>query len=263
MPTARSCSAPSTASSSPSTLLTGKEVWVVKHAWPEKGETITNAPLIAENLVIIGFGGDEFAARGRVNAYDLKTGKEVWKCYSTGSDKDVCLTADTNKANPHYGTAGTDLGIKTHVGEDYKIGGGSAWGWFSYDPELKMVYYSTGNPGLWSPAYRCSKKTHEECNTGEFDNKWSMTIFARKVDTGEAVWAYQMTPFDQWDYDGVNENILVDMDIDGKKRQSADALRPQRLRLRHRPHRTARFCAPTSTSRSIGPRRSTSRPAVP
>ncbi|MEQ1670395.1 MAG: PQQ-binding-like beta-propeller repeat protein, partial [Hyphomicrobium sp.] len=182
-----------------------------------KGETITNAPLIAENLVIVGFGGDEFAARGRVTAYNLKDGKEVWKCHSTGSDKDVCLSADTNKANPHYGVAGTDLGIKTHVGDDYKIGGGSAWGWFSYDSELKMVYYSTGNPGLWSPAYRCSKKTHDECNTGEFDNKWSMTIFGRKVDTGEAVFAYQMTPFDQWDYDGVNENILTDMDIDGKK----------------------------------------------
>ncbi|RUO99228.1 PQQ-dependent dehydrogenase, methanol/ethanol family [Hyphomicrobium sp.] len=199
---------------------TGKEVWVVKHAWPEKGETITNAPLIADGLVIIGFGGDEFAARGRVNAYDLKTGKQVWKCYSTGSDKDGCLTPETNKANPHFGTAGKDLGIHTHVGNDWKIGGGSAWGWFSYDPELKMIYYSTGNPGLWSPSYRCSRKTHEECNSGEFDNKWSMTIFGRKVDTGEAVFAYQMTPFDQWDYDGVNENILVDMNVDGRARKT-------------------------------------------
>ncbi|MDX2289164.1 MAG: PQQ-dependent dehydrogenase, methanol/ethanol family [Hyphomicrobiaceae bacterium] len=199
---------------------TGKEVWVVKHAYPEKGETITNAPVIAENLVIIGFGGDEFAARGRVTAYNLADGKTVWNCHSTGSDKDVCLSKDTNKANPHFGTAGNDLGLKTHVGDDYKIGGGAAWGWFSYDPELKMVYYSTGNPGLWSPSYRCAKKTHDECNTGEFDNKWSMTIFGRKVDTGEAVFAYQMTPFDQWDYDGVNENILVDMDVDGKKRKT-------------------------------------------
>ena len=196
---------------------TGKEAWVVKHAWPEKGETITSAPLIAENLVIIGFGGDEFAARGRVTAYSLADGKKVWDCHSTGSDKDVCLTKETNSANPHYGVAGSDLGIKTFPGEDWKIGGGAAWGWYSYDPELKLVYYSTGNPGLWSPQYRCPDKTHEECNTGEYDNKWSMTIFARKVDTGEAVWAYQMTPFDQWDYDGVNENILTDMDIDGKK----------------------------------------------
>lgn len=199
---------------------TGKEVWVVKHAWPEKGETITGAPLVADGKVIIGFGGDEFAVRGRVVAYDLKTGKEQWKCYSTGSDKDVCLTLDTNKDNPQYGTFGKDLGIHTYVGSDWKIGGGSAWGWFSYDPELKIVYYSTGNPGLWSPSYRCSKKTHEECNSGEFDNKWSMTIFGRKVDTGEAVFAYQMTPFDQWDYDGVNENILVNMNVDGKERKT-------------------------------------------
>ncbi len=90
---------------------TGKEVWVVKHAYPDKGETITPAPIIADDKVIIGFGGDEFAARGRVTAYDLQTGKKVWECYSTGSDKDVCLTPDTNKANPEYGTAGKDLGI--------------------------------------------------------------------------------------------------------------------------------------------------------
>jgi len=195
---------------------TGKEKWVVKHAYPEHGETITSAPLIAEDLVIIGFGGDEFAARGRVTAYNLKDGKMVWNCHSTGSDKDVCLTPDTNKANPHYGTYGQELGVKGFPNDDWKIGGGSAWGWYSYDPDLKLVYYSTGNPGLWSPAYRCPDKSHEECNDGTHDNKWSMTIFARKVDTGEAVWAYQMTPFDQWDYDGVNENILVDMKVDGK-----------------------------------------------
>ncbi|MEM9590459.1 MAG: PQQ-dependent dehydrogenase, methanol/ethanol family, partial [Pseudomonadota bacterium] len=202
---------------------TGKEVWVVKYAYPEKGETITPAPLIADDKVIMGFGGDEFAARGRVAAFNLSDGSEAWVCHSTGSDKDVCLTPETNKANPHFGTAGSDLGITTFPGEDYKIGGGAAWGWFTYDPELKMVYYSTGNPGLWSPQYRCPDKTHEECNafdmakgTGPFDNKWSMTIFARKVGNGDAVWAYQMTPFDQWDYDGINENILTDMEIDGK-----------------------------------------------
>ena len=208
---------------------TGKEVWVVKHAWPEKGETITGPVLIAENLVIAGFGGDEFAARGRLTAYDLKTGKEVWKCHSTGSDKDVCLTPETNKANPHYGTAGKDVGISSYPGPvgdhkqgEWQIGGGSYWAWGSYDPELKLVYWSTGNPGHWSPALRCGYKgadlNHDKCNDGTFDNKWSMTIFARKVDTGEVVWAYQMTPFDQWDYDGVNENILVDdLDVDGKK----------------------------------------------
>jgi lanthanide-dependent methanol dehydrogenase len=197
--------------------LTGKELWVVKNAYPEHGETETSPTLIAENLVIAGFGGDEFAARGRMTAYDLDTGKVVWTCHATGSDKDVCLTPDTNKAHPEYGTYGKDLGISTYPKDDWKIGGGAFWGFFSYDPELKLVYSSTGNPGLWSPSYRCGDKTHEECNSGKWDNKWSLTIFARKVDTGEVVWAYQMTPFDQWDYDGINENMLTDMDIDGKK----------------------------------------------
>ena len=200
---------------------TGQELWVVKHAYPEHGETHTGPAMIAENLVIAGFGGDEFAARGRLDAYDIETGKLVWTCHSTGSDKDVCLTPDSNKANPHYGTAGKDIGITSYPPGEWKIGGGSPWAWFSYDPELRILYASTGNPGHWSPGLRCSytgaDHTHEKCNDGTYDNKWSMTIFARKIDNGEVVWAYQMTPFDQWDYDGVNENILTDMDIDGKK----------------------------------------------
>jgi len=210
---------------------TGKEIWTVKHAYPEKGETHTGPTMIAENLVLAGFGGDEFAARGRITAYNIEDGSVVWNCHSTGSDKDVCLTPDTNKANPHYGSYGKDLGIVTYPEGEWKIGGGAPWAWFSYDPELKMVYYSTGNPGHWSPGLRCgltgADHTHEKCNefdpdltSGKFDNKWSMTIFGRKVDTGEAVFAYQMTPFDQWDYDGVNENILVDMEVDGKKRKT-------------------------------------------
>jgi lanthanide-dependent methanol dehydrogenase len=201
---------------------TGKEKWVVKHASPEKGETITPAPLIADDKVIIGFGGDEFAARGRVTAYKLSDGSKVWECYSTGSDREVCLTSDTNRAHPEYGQAGSDLGINTFPGEEWKRGGGAAWGWYSYDPALKLVYYSTGNPGLWSPSYRCgaTPPTHEECNNGKWDNKWSMTIFARKVENGDAVWAYQMTPFDQWDYDGINEDMLTDMNVDGTMRKT-------------------------------------------
>jgi PQQ-dependent dehydrogenase (methanol/ethanol family) len=199
---------------------TGKEDWVVKNNYPDKGEDGTPAPLIADGKVFIGFGGDEFAARGAFMAYDLATGKEIWHKYSTGPDSDVGITADTNKAHPEYGGAG-DLGISTFPGDKdtWKIGGGAAWGWYSYDPETKIVYYSTGNPGLWSPGYRCGEDplTQAGCNSGKYDNKWSMTIFARKADTGEAVWAYQMTPFDQWDYDGINEDYLVDMpNVDGK-----------------------------------------------
>jgi len=200
---------------------TGKELWVVKHAHPDKGETITPAPIIANDKVIIGFGGDEFAARGRMTAYALADGKKVWECHSTGSDADVCLTKNTNKKHPEYGTAGKDLGISTFVGDEWKRGGGAAWGWYAYDPALHLVYYGTGNPGLWSPQFRCAEPlTQANCNSGKFDNKWSMSIFARNVDTGEAEWVYQMTPFDQWDYDGINEVVLVDMDVDGKSRKT-------------------------------------------
>jgi lanthanide-dependent methanol dehydrogenase len=198
---------------------TGKEVWVVKHAYSEHGETVTSAPLIADDKVIAGFGGDEFAARGRLVAYDLKTGNKIWSCDSTGTDKEVCLTPDTNKAHPEHGTYGHDIGVSSYPGDEWKRGGGSPWAWYSYDPDLKLVYASTGNPGNWSPTTRCGAASHDDCNDGKWDNKWSMTIFARKVDTGEAVWAYQMTPFDQWDYDGVNENILTDMTVDGTPRK--------------------------------------------
>ena len=202
---------------------TGKEIWDVKHSYPEHGETQTNAPMIAGDKVIAGFGGDEFAARGRLDAYDLKTGKLVWSKESTGSDVDVGITPDTNKANPQYGTYGQDLGLHTYPGDEWKRGGGTAWAWYSYDPELGLIYESNGNPGLWSPSYRCgaTPPTQAECNSGKWDNKWSLTIFARRLDNGNAVWAYQQTPFDQWDYDGVNENILVDMpDVDGKARKA-------------------------------------------
>ncbi len=201
--------------------VTGKEAWVVKHAYPDKGETITPAPIIANDKVIIGFGGDEFAARGRVTAYNLADGKKVWECHSTGTDADVCMTKNTNKKHPEYGQFGKDLGVHTYPGDEWKRGGGAAWGWYAYDPALHLVYYGTGNPGLWSPQYRCAEPlTQENCNSGKFDNKWSMSIFARNVDTGEAEWIYQMTPFDQWDYDGVNEVILVDMPIDGQTKKT-------------------------------------------
>ncbi|HEY2396294.1 MAG TPA: PQQ-dependent dehydrogenase, methanol/ethanol family [Rudaea sp.] len=191
---------------------TGKEAWVVKHAHPDKGETITPAPIIVNDKVFIGFGGDEFAARGRVTAYALADGKKVWEFYSNGTDKDIGLTANSNKAHPEYGTAGHELGTKTYPGDEWTRGGGAAWGWYAYDPDLHLVYYGTGNPGLWSPSFRCGAKpiTQKACNDGSWDNKFSMSIFARNVDTGEVAWVYQKTPFDQWDYDGINEVILVD-----------------------------------------------------
>ena len=94
--------------------------------------------------------------------------------------------------------------IKTWQGDQWKIGGGCTWGWLSYDPALNLVYYGSGNPSTWNPKQRPG------------DNKWSMTIFARNADTGMARWVYQMTPHDEWDYDGVNEMILSDQQINGR-----------------------------------------------
>jgi lanthanide-dependent methanol dehydrogenase len=200
---------------------TGAVDWQVKHAYPDAGETVTNAPLIANDKVVVGFGGDEFGARGSVSAYDLATGKLDWKYYDNGTDEDIGLTSKTNSANPQYGTAGHNIGM-LYPGDEWKRGGGAAWAWYSYDPKLKLVYYGSGNPGLWSPAYRCGANppTQEACNDGKWDNKYSMSIFARNVDTGKVAWVYQMTPFDQWDYDGVNEPILVDMKINGRERKT-------------------------------------------
>ena len=107
----------------------------------------------------------------------------------------------------------------------------------SYDPQLNLIYYGSGNPSTWNPKQRPG------------DNKWSMTIFARDADTGMAKWVYQMTPHDEWDYDGVNEMILADQQIGGQDAQAAGAFRPQRLRLHARPRRPASCWSPRSTIR--------------
>ena len=175
---------------------TGKQLFRVKNADYKKGETMTNAPLVVKDVVIAGVSGGEFGVRGHVTAYDANTGKELWRAYSTGPDSDVKF-AGTPNAN-YESHKGKDLGVSTWQGDEWKRGGGTTWGWYSYDPELNLFYYGTGNPGTWNPDQRPG------------DNKWSMTIFARNPETGEAKWAYQMTPHDEWDYDGVNENILFD-----------------------------------------------------
>ncbi len=181
---------------------TGKELWKTRSADPTKGQTITGAGLIVHNKYIQGVSGAEFGVRCWVDAYDIDTGKRLWRSYSMGPDEDVNLAPDFNSANPHYGQRG--LGTSTWPGDQWKVGGGSTWGYWSWDPELNLVYTSTGNPGTWNPTPR------------KGDNKWSMTIFARNPDTGAAKWAYQMTPWDAWDYDGVNETILTTQTFNGR-----------------------------------------------
>jgi len=182
---------------------TGKELWKVRNGDPTKGETMTGAGIVIKDKFIVGISGGEFGVRGHVTAYDINTGRRIWRAYSMGPDEDLLLAPDFNAANPHYGRFGE--GTRTWPGDQWKIGGGTTWGWYAWDPELNLFYYSTGNPGTWNPTPR------------KGDNKWSMTIWARDPDTGLAKWAYQMTPWDAWDYDGINEHILADLTVDGRK----------------------------------------------
>jgi lanthanide-dependent methanol dehydrogenase len=181
---------------------TGKEVWKVQNADPKVGATMTSAPHVYKDKVIVGVSGGEFGVRGHVTAYNVRDGQQVWRAYSMGPDEDVRLADDFNQANPHFGQR--NQGTETWQGDQWKTGGGTTWGWYAFDPQLNLFYYGTGNPSTWNPSQRPG------------DNKWSMTIFARDVDSGKAKWAYQMTPWDAWDYDGVNEMILADLTIGGK-----------------------------------------------
>ncbi len=170
---------------------TGRQIWKVKQGDYRRGETLTAAPLVIKDKVITGISGGEFGVRGFLTANDVRTGKQIWRMYSTGPEDEV----------------GYPGSMETWKGDEWKRGGGTTWGWYTYDPELDLLYYGTGNPGAWNPDQRPG------------DNKWSMSIFARNPDTGIAKWAYQKTPHDAWDYDGVNENILVDLKIGGELRK--------------------------------------------
>ena len=183
---------------------TGKPVWSIKTGNPGKGETGTSAPVVVKDKVLVGVSGGEFGVQGWLAAYSISDGKQVWRAYSVGPDSE--LLVDPDKTTLNGKPIGADSSLKTWQGDQWKIGGGATWGWYSYDPKLNLIYYGTGNPSTWNPKQRPG------------DNRWSMTIFARDPDTGIAKWVYQMTPHDEWDYDGVNEMILVDQPINGQTR---------------------------------------------
>ena len=182
----------------------GKEVWRTKVGDINKGETMTMAPLIVKDRVLVGNSGGEMGVRGWVKGLDLKTGAVKWTAMHTGPDS-VVLIGQSFK--PFYKKdQGTDLGVKSWPGTTWQIGGGGMWGWISYDPALDLIFYGSSNPGPWNPEQRPG------------DNKWTSTYFARRPETGEAIWAYQINPHDLHDYDGVNESILLDIPWNGSKR---------------------------------------------
>nr|WP_305884466.1 lanthanide-dependent methanol dehydrogenase XoxF5 [Notoacmeibacter sp. MSK16QG-6] len=184
---------------------TGEVAWSVKNGDPAIGETNTATVMPVKDKVIVGISGGEFGVRGSVTAYNMSDGSLAWRGYSMGPDSDTLM--DPEKTTHLGKPVGKDSGTATWEGDQWKIGGGTTWGWYSYDPDLNLVYYGTGNPSTWNPSQRPG------------DNRWSMTIFARDVDTGMAKWVYQMTPHDEWDFDGINEMILTDQEIDGQMRK--------------------------------------------
>jgi PQQ-dependent dehydrogenase (methanol/ethanol family) len=187
----------------------GKVVWSVKNGDPKLGAVNTNAPHIFKDKVITGISGGEWGVRGFLAAYDIKTGQQVWKGYSTGPDDEMLMDPNSTMTwtDGRMQPVGADSSLKTWKGDQWKIGGGTTWGWYSYDPALNLLYYGTGNPSTWNPAQRPG------------DNKWSMTVWARDVDTGKVKWVYQMTPYDEWDFDGINEMILADINVKGQDRK--------------------------------------------
>ncbi|HRQ25595.1 methanol/ethanol family PQQ-dependent dehydrogenase [Hyphomicrobium sp.] len=185
---------------------TGEEYWKVENGDISVGQTLTQAPYVIKDLAIVGSSGAELGVRGHVTAYNIKTGEQVWRIYATGPDSDVGLMDNFNDANPHFGQK--NLGTETWEGDAWKIGGGTNWGWYAYDPETNLFHYGSGNPAPWNETMRPG------------DNKWTMTIWGRDADTGLAKFGYQKTPHDEWDYAGVNVMILSEQtDREGKKRK--------------------------------------------
>lgn len=184
----------------------GKPVWRTRLGDPAAtGMTITMSPFVVGKTVLVGNSGGEMGVRGQLTALDLATGKEQWRAYSTGPDADVKIGADFHA--PYAWLQGKDLGASSWPAGAWKRGGGTVWGWISYDPTLNLIYYGTSNPSPRVPAQRPG------------DNLWASAVFARDPNTGAAKWAFQFTPHDQWDYDGVNENILIDAPVGGVQRK--------------------------------------------
>ena len=183
---------------------TGKVLWTAINGDPKIGQTMTSAPLVVRDKVIVGIAGGEYGVRGYITAYDLNTGKQAWRAYNVGPDQEILVDPQKTIDGATEQPVGEGSSLKTWRGDEWKLGGGTTWGWLTYDPQLNLIYYGSGNPGTWNPTQRPG------------DNKWSTTIFARNPDTGVAAWAYQMTPHDEWDYDGINEGVLTDSTIDGQ-----------------------------------------------
>jgi PQQ-dependent dehydrogenase (methanol/ethanol family) len=171
---------------------TGKELWTTQVVDYKQGSVITSPPIVVRNVVITGFGGGEYGARGSLQAYDVNTGKQVWKTWTV----------------PGPGEVGND----SWKGDSWKHGGAVPWLVGSYDAKTDTVYYGTSNPSPWNSAVRSTGNG----NYGKLNNLYSASTLAIDPTTGKIKWHFQGTPEDAWDYDGVNELVLADLKIKGE-----------------------------------------------
>ena len=178
---------------------TGKKKWEVLSVSHDRSYTITGAPRVMDGKVIIGNSGAEYGVRGYVTAYDAMTGKKVWRFF----------TVPGNPANG-FEHPEMEVAAKTWKGEWWKYGGGgTAWDAFAYDPKLKLIYVGTGNGSPWNREIR---------SPGGGDNLYLSSILAIHAETGKLKWHYQTTPGESWDFTAVQQIILTQLEIKGKKR---------------------------------------------
>ncbi|MBR0687855.1 PQQ-dependent dehydrogenase, methanol/ethanol family [Bradyrhizobium manausense] len=171
---------------------TGRELWTTQVNDYKQGAGITSPPMLIKDLVITGYTGGEFGVRGALQAYKQSDGSLVWRTYST----------------PLPGEPGSE----TWKGDSGKNGGGTFWNVGAYDAKLNLLYWGTGNAGPWSTEPRGASKP----DIGQYTNLHTASTLALNPETGKIVWSYQDTPADAWDYDGVNEQVLADIDIKGR-----------------------------------------------
>ena len=210
----------------------GKELWKSKVAEWKDGVSLTLAPLIANGVLVIGNSGAEFGVRGFIDGYDTATGKQLWRKYTI----------------PARGEKGNETWPQDN--NAWEMGGGSAWVTGSYDPELDLMFWGTGNPAPWASQTRPG------------DNLYTSSVLAMRPKTGEIVWHYQFTPNDAYDYDACWELINAELNVGGEQAQGAHAVQPQRFPLRDRPREWETGCGQSVREGQLGdPHRQGDRPA--
>ncbi|HYL71605.1 MAG TPA: PQQ-dependent dehydrogenase, methanol/ethanol family [Candidatus Dormibacteraeota bacterium] len=179
----------------------GRELWKTQVADVADGETVTMAPLVVKDRVIVGAAGGEFGIYGWIKGLDLESGRIVWTGRNIGPDAGMLVRPADFK--PPYESA-AEQGAHSWAQDSWHTGGAPVWGWLSYDPALDLVYYGTGNASPYNAEQR------------EGDNKWTNSVLARRPSDGTLVWAYQFTPHDNWDYDATGAMVLADLSVGGK-----------------------------------------------